>query len=185
MDIFIIIYIRVLLIAQKVFDEFTMGIGLYRPISFIILYTYIGLYKNFKKSPVFCVSGDSAYPLSCQMITPFRDNGRLSRHQKRFNTKISSERQAVERAIGHLKGRFRRLRDIDSTDMKHVCFMITAACILHNFCVLCQDDIEDFCYQRPAEAHHQDPNNYPGLYAATQAGIRKRDALFNYMTQFF
>lgn len=117
------------------------------------------------------------------MITPFKDTGRLTRNQTGFNKKISSERQVVERTIGHLKGRFRRLRDIDSTDMKHVCFMITAACILHNFCVMCNDDIENYC-QRPAFDDNQDPNHYPELYTAAQAGIRKRNDLLTYMIQF-
>jgi len=53
--------------------------------------------------------GDSAYPLKPWLVTPFRDNGHLTDRQKRFNKIVSSCRQTVERAIGHIKGRFRRL----------------------------------------------------------------------------
>ena len=41
------------------------------------------------------------------LITPYRDNGHLTRQQRRFNTVLSSLRQKVERAIGLLKGRWR------------------------------------------------------------------------------
>ena len=56
--------------------------------------------------------GDAAYPLSSFMMTPFRAVGNLSNAQKLFNRKVSSIRQTVERTIGHLKGRFRRLREL-------------------------------------------------------------------------
>lgn len=55
---------------------------------------------------------DSAYPLREWIITPFRDNGRLNQGQRRFNRALSSARQIVERCIGLLKGRFRRVREI-------------------------------------------------------------------------
>lgn len=43
------------------------------------------------------------------LITPYRDNGHLTAQQRRFNTVLSWLRQKVERAIGLLKGRWRRL----------------------------------------------------------------------------
>ncbi|XP_033738912.1 putative nuclease HARBI1 [Pecten maximus] len=54
------------------------------------------------------IIGDGAYPLSTSLMTPFRDTGRLTQPQKRYNRIVSSVRQSVERAIGHLKSRFRR-----------------------------------------------------------------------------
>ena len=38
----------------------------------------------------------------------FKDNGRLSREQNRFNFILSSKRIKVEHTIGLLKGRFRK-----------------------------------------------------------------------------
>ena len=51
------------------------------------------------------IATDSAYPVKSWLITPFRDNGQ----QRRFNIVFSSRSVTVERAIGHMKGRFRRL----------------------------------------------------------------------------
>ena len=48
--------------------------------------------------------GDSAYPLKRWVLTPFRDNGRLTRRQKRYNFVHSSTRMIVERSLGLLKG---------------------------------------------------------------------------------
>ena len=48
--------------------------------------------------------GDSAYPLKRWVLTPFSDNGRLTRRQKRYNFVHSSTRMIVERSLGLLKG---------------------------------------------------------------------------------
>ncbi|KAL3862227.1 hypothetical protein ACJMK2_008213 [Sinanodonta woodiana] len=53
--------------------------------------------------------GDSAFPLKIWLQTLFRDNGHLTAQQRRYTRAISGVKQTVERAIGHLKGRFRRL----------------------------------------------------------------------------
>lgn len=49
--------------------------------------------------------GDSAYPLSTSLITPYRDNGHFSQRQKKFNTVHSSTRVVIERAFGLAHGR--------------------------------------------------------------------------------
>lgn len=59
--------------------------------------------------------GDSAYPLSINLMTPFKDNGHLTRDQITYNYKLSSTRSIVERSFGLLKGRFRRLKYLDCT----------------------------------------------------------------------
>ena len=61
---------------------------------------------------------DAAYPVSSFMITPFKDTGRLTEAQKFFNRQVSSARQTVERAVGHIKGRFHCLRDLYCHDIK-------------------------------------------------------------------
>ena len=38
------------------------------------------------------IAGDTAYPLTKHLLTPFKDNGHLTAMQKRFNFKLSSER---------------------------------------------------------------------------------------------
>ena len=81
--------------------------------------------------------GDSAYPLSKYLITPFK--GELSRQQKEFNRVHSSVRSVVERSIGLLKGRFRRLKHIYCHNLEDICNYVVSACILHNLCIQLND----------------------------------------------
>jgi len=73
------------------------------------------------------------------LITPYRDNGHLTRQQKRFNRVLSSLRQKVERAIGLLKGRWRKLLYLDHLDLRLAVHLIISACVLHNFCIIHDD----------------------------------------------
>lgn len=56
------------------------------------------------------IIGDSAYPLSLQLMKPYRDNGHLTVRQRRFNRKLNSARVVIEHAFGILKSKFRRLK---------------------------------------------------------------------------
>ncbi|KAB0800107.1 hypothetical protein PPYR_07987 [Photinus pyralis] len=58
----------------------------------------------------YIILGDSAYPNLDWLVTPFKDNGKLSVRQKEFNKKISATRVIVENSFGLLKCRFRRLK---------------------------------------------------------------------------
>ena len=83
--------------------------------------------------PQFHLLGDSAYPLTRTLLTPYRDNGHLSSLQKKYNKVHSSTRVDVERAIGLLKGKWRRLKYLDMLDTHRIPQVIMAACVLHNF----------------------------------------------------
>lgn len=52
----------------------------------------------------------------------------------------------MERAIGLLKGKFRRLKKLDMVSVRDIPFIIFACCVLHNFIILRkgvdEDDIE-------------------------------------------
>lgn len=80
--------------------------------------------------------GDSAYLLLCTLMTPFRDNGHLTRSQIIYNVKLSSIRSIIERCFGLLKTKFRRLKYLDIGDFDLGNNMITAACVLHNFIIV-------------------------------------------------
>lgn len=54
--------------------------------------------------------GDSAYPISYYMFTPYRDNGYLNNVQHNYNTKLAKIRVIIEKTFGLLKGRFRKLK---------------------------------------------------------------------------
>lgn len=77
------------------------------------------------------------------MLTPFRDNGHLTEVQTHYNYTHSSIRSTVERAFGLLKGRFTRLKYLDQNDTKLMVKTIVTGCILHNICILNNDDFQD------------------------------------------
>lgn len=89
------------------------------------------------------IIGDAAYSLSNYVIVPFKDNGHLLERQINFNQRLSSARMIVERSLGLLKGRFRRILDtlpMQRTDL--IPKYLIACCILHNICLLKGDMID-------------------------------------------
>lgn len=138
-----------------------------------------GLYHKAENGDMFLqnhfILGDNAYPLRNWLITPFKKLGNLTRQQLKFNKRLSSVRQNVERAFGHIKGRFRRLRDVPLYDHKDICTMIYAACILHNLCVQYNDDVDG--YIEHVDGVHQ--NQFPNIYQNGHAGIVRRLQLVN------
>jgi hypothetical protein len=121
------------------------------------------------------IVGDNAYPLRNWLITPFKNVGHLTRQQLKFNKRISGVRQNVERAFGHLKGRFRRLRDVPLHCHREICSLIFSCCVLHNLCVLYNDDIDGFIEQDID--HH--PNDFDNVYQIGHAGVVRRLQLVN------
>lgn len=103
--------------------------------------------KLFENGPELCgdghLLGDSAYPNLSWLLTPFRDNGHLTEVQTHYNYTHSSIRSTVERAFGLLKGRFTRLKYLDQNDTKLMVKAIVTGCILHNICILNNDDFQD------------------------------------------
>lgn len=101
---------------------------------------------------------------------PIQGNGRLNLQQRRFNRVLSSGRQVVERCIGHLKGRFRRSREIPVHKPEDIVSIIVSGCILHNLCIIHKDDVENFI-EEDGNGH---PNNYPNLFRNDVNGINRR-----------
>jgi hypothetical protein len=84
--------------------------------------------------PQWKLLGDSAYignnfPF---IITPKRDTGLLTEEDRQTNACISQGRVIIENAFGLMKCRFRRVRDIQNTDLLIIIRVILAACTLHN-----------------------------------------------------
>ncbi|XP_033729019.1 putative nuclease HARBI1 [Pecten maximus] len=89
--------------------------------------------------------GHSAYPLSVNLLVPFRDNGHLSCIEKKYNKSHSSTRVDIERAFGLLKCKFRRLQFLDMHLFNEIPNVIVACCVLHNFILLNESfDGEEF-----------------------------------------
>ncbi|KAL1488476.1 hypothetical protein ABEB36_014945 [Hypothenemus hampei] len=101
--------------------------------------------------------GDLAYVLSEKLIVGFKDNGRLTNEQKNFNNKLSRTRVVIEHAFAWLKGRFRRLKFVETVRADFIVVIIMACCIMHNICIL-QDDLPDFV-NLPEEMDMHDEEN--------------------------
>lgn len=119
------------------------------------------------------IIADSAYPLKRWLITPFKDNGRLNAQQRRFNKVLSSARQVVERSIGHLKKRFRRLTEVTIHHPEEIVKTIVSGCILHNLCIIHEDSVEDLV-EINDDGH---PNHCPNMYIDGQDGMLRRQQL--------
>lgn len=100
----------------------------------------------------FYLLGDSAYPCSQHLLTPYKDNGHLSRAQKNFNMKLSSGRVCIEHSFGMLKQRFRQLYYCKLEGIKKLCHFIRACCVLHN---IANDDDLMFC---PEDKEEEEEN---------------------------
>ena len=87
---------------------------------------------------------DGAYPFRRWLLTPYRDNGHLNEQEKRYNRYLSSCRVVVERSFAVLKGRFRRLQCLDTCFVETAVEVITVCCIIHNICMLNNEEIEEF-----------------------------------------
>lgn len=86
------------------------------------------------------IIGDKAYPLLTWCIPPYIDRGNLTRKETNFNNKHAKTRQVVERAFALLFGRFRRLKYLDMSKTKLVPNVVLAASVLHNICLMFNDN---------------------------------------------
>jgi hypothetical protein len=122
------------------------------------------------------IVGDTAYPNLHWLVTPFKDNGHLTREQNMFNYRLSASRIVIEHAFGLLKGRFRRLRKFDNISKQLCTEMIMVACILHNICIdanyVIQGDRFDFNQPQHVQFH-------PNIQFIEE--VNRRQQLFNEM----
>ncbi|CAC5421676.1 unnamed protein product [Mytilus coruscus] len=85
----------------------------------------------------------------------------------------SMQLQAVERTIGHVKGRFRRLRELIIHEPKQIVLTILAGCILHNLCIIAHEDI-DLYIDRDNDNH---PKNYVNIFQNDVGGVEIRQQM--------
>lgn len=90
-------------------------------------------------SPDDHIIGDSAFPLSTWLMTPYKRSNNLGEMELHHNKKLSADRVCIENTFGLIKGRWRRLFYIDVFNVAKAVEIITAACILHNFCYRYKD----------------------------------------------
>ena len=121
------------------------------------------------------IIGDSAFELSMHMLVPYRGTN-LNRRQIKFNTVLSKTRVVIENAFGLLKGRFRRLKYIDS-NLENIPLIIQCACILHNFTLQYiideQEFLNDITQEQPEEYQLDLEINLPD----NTDGVNKKDLI--------
>ena len=93
--------------------------------------------KSSKTRPL--IVGDGAYPLLPWLLTPFQYGPALTRHEKKFNKKLSSVQVTVERAFGTLKARWCCLLKRLDNRIKNIT-VVTTCCVLHNICQMRKDE---------------------------------------------
>ena len=124
---------------------------------------------------VYHIIADAAYPIRGWLLTPFRDNGHLTQNQKRYNQYLSSNRVVIDRAFALLKGRFRRLKYLDTNKVENAVEIIMACCIVHNICLLSHDEVGDFLEQGLQDhVNIQNPNQFQDIEGE---GVLKRNII--------
>lgn len=103
--------------------------------------------------------GDTAYISQNYpfIVTPKRDNGVLTLEDQRVNACVSRGRVIVEQAFGRLKCKWRRLRDIQNSQVDNIVKIIVACCALHNMCI---GLAEEGCNEHPHGCPRQEDENH-------------------------
>lgn len=122
--------------------------------------------------PQFLLAGDSAYPISHVLITPFDPRvTRIDRRKARFNNKLSGLRTRMsENVYADLKNRWQCLKDL-RCHYKNAKKTIIACVVLHNLSI----DLEDACNFNDALPEHPQPP--PRDLPAAEARAAGRDRL--------
>ncbi|XP_033758071.1 putative nuclease HARBI1 [Pecten maximus] len=124
------------------------------------------------------ILGDGAHPLKEWLLTPYKDNGHLTRQQTLFNKALSSKRQVIERAFALLKGRFRKLRYLNCKSIRTTCDIVTAACVIHNICII-QNYLDGIEELMAVDELQTDDDNVINERENSHLGITKRLQITN------
>ncbi|XP_011147272.1 putative nuclease HARBI1 [Harpegnathos saltator] len=88
--------------------------------------------------------GDTDYRLHRYLLTPYFHKGLLTEHEKNYNSCHSASRMIIRKTLAHLKYRWKSLQQILAiTQMDYVSCHILACCVLHNICLLKEDELEE------------------------------------------
>lgn len=135
--------------------------------------------------------GDPAYPLLPWLLkgypTTYKPTPAASaEEQESFNVYLSSGRMCIENSFGRLKGRWRRLQKRIDHDVAIVPQLVTACCVLHNFCELQNERYFDAWTQEDQSTMtYPQPVTEPSRAIPNVRGGTARDALCRYLARNF
>ena len=83
-------------------------------------------------------------------------SGRLNPGQQRLKKVLTKLRVVVERAYGKLKTRWRCILKELEDDTARAADITLACCVLHNFCIIMGDDLDDEDYESSDDDDDED-----------------------------
>ena len=89
------------------------------------------------------IVGDGAYSLLPCLLTPFQYGPALTRHENKFDKKLSSAQVTVERAFGIVKANWRCLLKRLDNRIENVTSVFITCCVLRNICQMRKDEYID------------------------------------------
>lgn len=140
-----------------------------------------------EKCGEFHLLGDSAYPLSKNLMTPFPDRGLLNRLQINYNMQHSINRVKIEHCNGVLKQKWRQLYHVKLRDIRLIVNFIRACCVLHNLGlqdgVLLDLEPNEENAELGQAAPNLDPDNLEQNIQEDLNAIEKRNSIVNILRQ--
>ncbi|XP_058455610.1 uncharacterized protein LOC131432967 [Malaya genurostris] len=112
-----------------------ISVGSPGPTHKSLVFAESGIYT---KLPEYCQNyillADTSYPLSNNVLTPYKQNGCLTPAQILYNQKLEECRISIDHALNALKQRFRQLNHIKLRGLEKMTNFVRACCVLYNLC---------------------------------------------------
>ena len=74
------------------------------------------------------------------LFKPYRETDNMPDKKRKYKKVHSRARQCIERAIGILKGKFRKLKDLEMVDIEIMCKIIISTCCIHYVAIKCDSN---------------------------------------------
>lgn len=99
--------------------------------------------KVMQAGPQYYLLGDAAYPISVNIMTPFRNYEHFTEEKREFNWRFFRTRVKIENAFLLLKQRWRQLIRTDIWHVVKIAKFIISYCVLHNLCIEHNDFLDE------------------------------------------
>ena len=114
--------------------------------------------------------GDSAYPSTTRLLTPYANA--VNDYEKKYNQVHKTLRVKIENSFGLLKGQWRRLLNLNVNSIDRANKIIESCILLHNFNIRYNQNSPLNPQRQPVAT-----NDTPIEVDSTEAGRQKRDAI--------